>query len=75
MSETTLLMDMLRLYRERSPLGLVEHAQVFLRMSERHRAELLFYMIQHANMALQQRDDAPSRAFKDVERAVMGGDG
>lgn len=64
--------NMLRLYRERSPLELIEHAKAFRKMPERDRAELLFYMLQHVNMALQQGN--PTQAFEDVERQIKGGD-
>lgn len=67
-------LDVLRLFRERSPLAVNEQAELFLKMSERHRSELLFYMLQHVNMALQQRDGAPTQALEDVARALAGGD-
>jgi hypothetical protein len=64
----------LEMYRQHSPLALLEEAKALRRMPERDRTELLFYMISHATMALQQRDDAPARAFKDVDRLIRGGD-
>lgn len=64
----------LELYRRRSPLELVEQARAFRRMGDKDRDELLFYMISHATMALQQQGGAPAVAFEDVDRLIRGGD-
>jgi len=43
-------------------------------MGDKDRDELLFYMISHATMALQQQGGAPAVAFEDVDRLIRGGD-
>ncbi len=72
MSDELTPQNMLRLYRERSPQDLTAQVKELRKMPERDRSELLFFMICHVTMALQQQGGAPSVAFDDVQRAVRG---
>lgn len=72
MIDKDLPVKILRLYRQNSPLELVEHAKAFGKMPVNDRLELLFYMLQHVTMAVQQT--TPAEAFEDVERKIKGGD-
>ena len=65
---------MLALYRQRSPLEINDAAKAFLRMARDDRDELLFYMVSHITVAMQQRDDAPGRTFEDIDKYLRGGD-
>lgn len=72
MNERDIPAFILTKYRENAPLALIEQAKAFRKMPERDRAELLFYMAHHANMALQQQGGAPALAYEDVDRAIRG---
>ena len=74
MSEAEDSRQALELYRRRSPLEMIDAAKAFRRMSDKDRDELLFYMVQHLTMALQQQGGLPAVEFKDVEKFIRGGD-
>ena len=68
----SLAANMLRLYRQNSPLEMADQAKDFRRLSDKDRDELLWWMIMHANVALQQQGGAPTEAFNDIERRIRG---
>lgn len=55
-----------------SPLEMADQAKDFRRLSDKDRDELLWWMIMHANVALQQQGGAPTEAFNDIERRIRG---
>ena len=67
-------MDVLKLYRQRSPVGMDEGAALFLKLSERHRSELLWYMLQHITSVMMEDQGAKTTSIEEAERVLRGGD-
>lgn len=66
--------DVLKLYRAQSPLGVCEDTEKFLLMPVSERMELLFYMIQHINLAMKHADGSETISLEQAERKIRGGD-
>jgi len=62
----------LALYRERSSDQLNAQARIFRRMPERDRAELMFYMVSHLTMAMQDAVGAPTISLDEATRLIRG---
>ncbi len=64
---------MLKFYRENSPIIMVEQAEMFRKMPDKLRAELLFYMISHITLAMQESEGAQEISLDEAKQIIAEG--